>query len=98
MPKNNTKSVLRALLKRKNAPKWVKKKRNQNKTNLNNGKLILEREQLANFLIANQKELSSDIFKKLPKRWFDSKGIIRPKHFSSSNKMLQMINASAQVV
>ena len=92
MPKNTTKCVLKALLKRKNAPKWVKTNRNRRKNRLTKGTLLLEREHLANFIIENKLQLSSSVFNKLPKRWFDSHGIARQKRFCSSNTMLQTIN------
>jgi len=90
MPKNTTKSVLKSLLKRKNAPKWAKKKRKR----LSDKKRPLsEAERYANFIIVHKLQLSSTVFNELPKRWFSENGITRPKDFSSSNNMLHTINA-----
>ena len=89
MPKNNTKSVLKALLKRKNAPKWAKWK----KRRLSDKRRPLsEAESFANLMIENEEKLSSSIFNRLPERWFREKGIIKPKDFNNSNHMLQNIN------
>ena len=89
MPKNNTKSVLKSLLKRRNAPKWAKNKRRR----LSDDKRPLsDAEHLANFLISKKLFLCSSIFQKLPKRWFKSHRMVKPIGFSDRNNMLQSIN------